>query len=416
QGSPGAARARSVGGGAGRLLRPPLPGGAPPGGDRAAGRLGSGSVPEAARLGAVVRLDHRQRAELRHPARPADGARAAAGRAAEDRHRGPGGRLLLGHDPHRLPGRAARAPARAARAGAGGAGDHRARGAGRADRQGGGRDRARDHRARRLRAGVPARDRARDRAGGARAALAVAVARLPRPRAGDGVQRRAGRVPARLGWGADRRPGGARSGPGAGAVPLAEVARAGWEGPMISTGELRKGVIIEVDGQLFNILDYQHLKLGRGSAQVRMKLRDVRSGAVVEKTVQAGSKFPRVRLDTQTVQFLYAEGDLFHFMNVETYDQFALNREQLGDAVNYLKEGLQLEVQFYQDEPIGVELPITVDLRVTHTEPGFKGDTATGGTKPATLETGLTVQVPPFVNVGDVIRVDTRDGSYITRV
>jgi elongation factor P len=185
---------------------------------------------------------------------------------------------------------------------------------------------------------------------------------------------------------------------------------------MISTGELRKGVIIDIDGALYNVLDYQHLKLGRGSAQVRMKLRDIRSGAVVEKTVQAGSKFPRIRLDTQTVQFLYADGDLYHFMNVETYDQFALNREQLGDAVNYLKEGLQLEVQFYQDEPIGVELPITVDLRVTHTEPGFKGDTATGGTKPATLETGLTVQVPLFVNVGDVIRVDTRDGSYITRV
>jgi elongation factor P len=185
---------------------------------------------------------------------------------------------------------------------------------------------------------------------------------------------------------------------------------------MISTGELRKGVIIDIDGALYNVLDYQHLKLGRGSAQVRMKLRDIRSGAVVEKTVQAGSKFPRIRLDTQTVQFLYADGDLYHFMNVETYDQFALNREQLGDAVNYLKEGLQLEVQFYQDEPIGVELPITVDLQVTHTEPGFKGDTATGGTKPATLETGLTVQVPLFVNVGDVIRVDTRDGSYITRV
>jgi len=185
---------------------------------------------------------------------------------------------------------------------------------------------------------------------------------------------------------------------------------------MISTGELRKGVIIEVDGQLFNILDYQHLKLGRGSAQVRMKLRDVRSGAVVEKTVQAGSKFPRVRLDTQTVQFLYAEGDLFHFMNVETYDQFALDRGQLGDAVSYLKDGLQLSVQFYENEPIGVELPITVDLQVEHTEPGFKGDTATGGTKPARLETGLTVQVPLFVNTGDVIRVDTRDGSYLTRV
>ena len=185
---------------------------------------------------------------------------------------------------------------------------------------------------------------------------------------------------------------------------------------MISTGELRKGVIIEMDGQLFSIIDYQHLKIGRGSAQVRMKLRDVRSGAVVDKTVQAGSKFTRVRLDTQTVQFLYAEGDLYHFMNTETYDQFALNRAALGDAVDYLKDGAQLQVQFHDNEPMGVELPITVDLRVEHTEPGFKGDTATGGTKPAQLETGLTVQVPLFVNTGDVIRVDTRDGSYLTRV
>jgi elongation factor P len=185
---------------------------------------------------------------------------------------------------------------------------------------------------------------------------------------------------------------------------------------MISTGELRKGVIIEMDGQLFSIIDYQHLKIGRGSAQVRMKLRDVRSGAVVDKTVQAGSKFTRVRLDNQTVQFLYAEGDLYHFMNTESYDQFALNRAALGDAVNYLKDGAQLDVQFHDNEPMGVELPITVDLRVEHTEPGFKGDTATGGTKPARLETGLSVQVPLFVNTGDVIRVDTRDGSYLTRV
>jgi elongation factor P len=185
---------------------------------------------------------------------------------------------------------------------------------------------------------------------------------------------------------------------------------------MISTGDLRKGVIIDIDGQLFNILEYQHLKIGRGSAQVRMKLRDVRSGAVVEKTVQAGSKFPRIRLDTQTVQYLYGDGDLYYFMNTETYDQFALNRSQLGDAANYLKDGLQLDVQFYESEPIGVELPITVDLKVEQTDPGFKGDTATGGTKPATTETGLVVNVPLFVNSGDTIRVDTRDGSYLTRV
>ncbi len=185
---------------------------------------------------------------------------------------------------------------------------------------------------------------------------------------------------------------------------------------MISTGELRKGVVVEMDGQLYEILEYQHLKIGRGSAQVRMKVRDVRSGAVVDKTTQAGSKFTRVRLETQTVQFLYAEGDLYHFMNVETYDQFALNRPQLGDAPNYLKDGTTLDVQFYGDEPIRVELPITITLRIEQVDPGFKGDTATGGTKPATLETGLVVSVPLFVNTGDVIKVDTRDGSYVERV
>jgi elongation factor P len=185
---------------------------------------------------------------------------------------------------------------------------------------------------------------------------------------------------------------------------------------MISTGELRKGAIIEIDGGLYSIVDFQHLKIGRGSAQVRMKLKNVRSGSVVDKTVQAGSKFPRVRLDSQTVQFLYAEGDLYHFMNVETYDQFALNRAQLGDAVNYLKEGLNLDVESYEGEPLGVELPITVDLKIEYTEPGFKGDTATGGTKPATMETGVTVNVPLFVNTGDTIRVDTRTGTYLERV
>jgi elongation factor P len=185
---------------------------------------------------------------------------------------------------------------------------------------------------------------------------------------------------------------------------------------MISTGELRKGAVIEMDGQLYSVLDYQHLKIGRGSAQVRMKIRDIRSGAVVDKTVQAGSKFTRVRLETQTVQYLYSEGDLYHFMNTETYDQFALNGAQLGDAVNYLKDGTTLDVQFYGEEPIGVELPITLNLRVEQTDPGFKGDTAAGANKPATLETGLVVTVPLFVNTGDVIKVDTRDGSYLERV
>jgi elongation factor P len=185
---------------------------------------------------------------------------------------------------------------------------------------------------------------------------------------------------------------------------------------MISTGELKRGITIELDGQLYNILEYQHIKMGRGSAQVRMRLRDVRAGHTIDRTFQAGDKFRRVRLDHHNVQFLYNEGDLYNFMDTESYEQTALSRELLGDAVSYLKDGMTLELLTYGDDPIGVEMPITVDLRVEQTDPGFKGDTASGGNKPATLETGVTVNVPLFVNVGDVIRVDTRTNNYIERV
>lgn len=185
---------------------------------------------------------------------------------------------------------------------------------------------------------------------------------------------------------------------------------------MISTGELRKGLIVDLDGQLLSIMDYEHIKMGRGTAQVRIKFRNLRTGAITERTFQAGTKFPRVRLDHRTVQYLYSEDRTYHFMDQETFDQIALTADQLGEAVNYLKEGTTLDVLFYENEPVGVELPITVDLTVTYTEPGFRGDTATGGTKPATTETGLVVQVPLFVNTGDVIRVDTRTGAYLTRV
>jgi elongation factor P len=174
--------------------------------------------------------------------------------------------------------------------------------------------------------------------------------------------------------------------------------------------------MFELDGQIVSVIEFQHQKIGRGSAQVRMKLRNVRSGAIFDRTVQAGDKWPRVRLEHRTVQFLYREDDNFYVMDQESYDQFALTREQLGDAVSYLKENMSLELLSYEDEPVDVELPITVELEVTQTEPGFKGDTATGGTKPATVETGLVIQVPLFVNTGDVVRVDTRTGSYQTRV
>ena len=185
---------------------------------------------------------------------------------------------------------------------------------------------------------------------------------------------------------------------------------------MISTGELKKGVVIELEGDLWQILDYHHIKMGRGSAQVRIKFRNVRKQSIVEKTFQAGEKFPRATMERRTAQFLFSEGDDYTFMYIETYDQFVITAEQLGDAKNYIKDSLQLDRVSYEGETLGVELPINLDLTVTETDPGFAGDTATGTRKPATLETGLVVQVPLFVSVGDVIRVDTRTGEYQTRV
>ncbi|NBO51852.1 MAG: elongation factor P [bacterium] len=185
---------------------------------------------------------------------------------------------------------------------------------------------------------------------------------------------------------------------------------------MISTGELKKGVVIELEGDLWQILDYHHIKMGRGSAQVRIKFRNVRKQSIVEKTFQAGEKFPRATMERRTAQFLFSEGGDYTFMDTETYDQFVITAEQLGDAKDYIKDGLQLDRVSYEGETLGVELPINLDLTVTETDPGFAGDTATGTRKPATVETGLVVQVPLFVNVGDVIRVDTRTGEYQTRV
>jgi elongation factor P len=185
---------------------------------------------------------------------------------------------------------------------------------------------------------------------------------------------------------------------------------------MISTGDLKRGVIIEMDGQLFSVMEYQHQKIGRGSAQVRMRMRNIRTGSISDTTVQAGTKFPRVRLEQRDMQYLYAEENAYYFMDQATYDQIALTASQLGDAVKYLKDGMVLQVQFYEDEPVDVDLPITVEMTVVQTAPGFKGDTAAGGTKPATTETGLVVNVPLFVNEGDRIKIDTRTGAYIERV
>ncbi|HEY3063209.1 MAG TPA: elongation factor P [Chloroflexota bacterium] len=185
---------------------------------------------------------------------------------------------------------------------------------------------------------------------------------------------------------------------------------------MISTSDLKRGAMMELDGQIVQILSYEHQKIGRGSAQVRLKVKNIRSGAIFDTTAQAGSKWPRIRLDQRDVQYLYSDGDLHFFMDKDTYEQFPLSPAQLGEAVNYLKDGMEMEVLMYESEPVGVDMPLNVVLEVTQTDPGFKGDTATGGTKPAQLETGLTINVPLFVNTGDKIRVDTRDGSYIERV
>lgn len=184
---------------------------------------------------------------------------------------------------------------------------------------------------------------------------------------------------------------------------------------MIETGDLKKGVSIEMDGVLYQVLDYHHIKMGRGSAQVRLKLRDVRGGHIIERTVQAGERFTRARVDRQSAQYLYAEGDLHHFMNTETYDQMVINTERLGDALNYLKENATCDILTYGDEAIGIELPAAVELQVAEAEPWVRGDTAQGGNKPARLETGLMVQVPLFVNTGDTIKVDTRSGEYLER-
>jgi len=184
---------------------------------------------------------------------------------------------------------------------------------------------------------------------------------------------------------------------------------------MISTGEIKRGITIELDGVLYQIVEFQHIKMGRGSAQVRMKLRNVRRGDLIEKTFQAGDRFARARLDHRNVQYLYKDGDHYHFMDTNSFDQIALSADQLGDAVNYLTDGMVVTLSEYEGDPIGVELPASVVLKVTEVEFGLKGDTATGANKPATLETGLRVNVPLFVNQGDKIKVDTRTGEYLER-
>jgi elongation factor P len=185
---------------------------------------------------------------------------------------------------------------------------------------------------------------------------------------------------------------------------------------MIDVNELRKGVTFEQEGELFKVLEYEHHKPGRGKATIRIKARNLRTGAVLDKSFISSDRVQDIRLDHHNVQYLYNDGEFYHFMDLETYDQPAIRSDVLGEATQYLKEELEVKLTFFQGEPLDIDLPITVDLEVVHAEPSVRGDTATGVTKKVTTETGLDVQVPNFVEQGDTIRVDTRTGTYITRV
>jgi elongation factor P len=179
--------------------------------------------------------------------------------------------------------------------------------------------------------------------------------------------------------------------------------------------ELRNGVTFELDGNIYRVIEYSHHKPGRGKATIKTKVRDLRSGATLEKSFTSGDKVQDIRLDYRTAQFLYQEGDFYHFMDTETYEQPVLSAAVLGDATQYMIDGLEVKLTFYGQESLDVELPTTVDLKVTEAEMAVKGDTATGANKLVTTETGLKVQVPLFVEQGDTIRVDTRSGVYVTR-
>lgn len=185
---------------------------------------------------------------------------------------------------------------------------------------------------------------------------------------------------------------------------------------MISVNDLRTGLTIEVDNDIWQVIEFQHVKPGKGAAFVRTKLRSLRGNGIQEKTFRAGEKVARAHLENRKMQYLYASGDTHTFMDMETYEQLELPASQIQEQLNYLKENMEVHILIFQGETLGVEVPNTVELKVVETEPGIKGDTASGGSKPATLETGFTVQVPLFVNEGDTIVIDTRTGEYVSRV
>ena len=185
---------------------------------------------------------------------------------------------------------------------------------------------------------------------------------------------------------------------------------------MISAGDFKNGLTLEIEGQVMQILEFQHVKPGKGAAFVRTKMKNIINGGVVEKTFRPTEKYPAARIDRKNEQYLYNDGDLFYFMDPETFDQIMINRDVIGDALKFVKENEECKVVSYNGDVFAVEPPLFVELEVTDTEPGFAGNTAQGANKPATVETGATVQVPLFVNIGDKIKIDTRTGEYLSRV
>ena len=185
---------------------------------------------------------------------------------------------------------------------------------------------------------------------------------------------------------------------------------------MVEANALRKGATFTEDNELFKVLDFSHHKIARGGATIRLRVRNLRSGATTEKTYNGGEKVQDIRMDHNTAQYLYNDGDLYYFMDTETYEQPAIHKEMLEEIIPYLTENMEVKISTYNGEPIDIEIPLTVELEVIDAEPGFAGDTAQGATKPVTVSTGLVVQTPLFVNIGDTIRIDTRTGTYITRV
>ncbi len=185
---------------------------------------------------------------------------------------------------------------------------------------------------------------------------------------------------------------------------------------MISAGDFRNGVTIELDNSVYQIIEFQHVKPGKGAAFVRTKLKDIKNGGVVERTFRPTEKCPQARIDRKDMQYLYNDGDLYYFMDTENYEQIALGHDMVGDALKFVKENEMCKVCFHNGNVFSIEPPLFVELVITDTEPGFKGDTATGASKPATVETGATVAVPLFVDNGDKIKIDTRTGEYLSRV